>query len=249
MKTRIVILAAGKGTRMGMDIPKPLVEVSGQPMVHHLIENVQESGLDDQPVLVIAPDGVEVFGDTCADKSCQFVIQEEQLGTGDAVRAAKDIAREADSIIVLYGDHPFISADVLLQLNELHQASSGVISMLTAKLPNFKGDFVNFEKWGRVLRNEQGSVEAIREYKDATEEEREVSEVNPGIYMFDAEWLWEHLDDLSNNNASCEYYLTELVEIAMDEGHEIATAIAENPFEVMGVNTPEELECAERLMG
>jgi bifunctional UDP-N-acetylglucosamine pyrophosphorylase/glucosamine-1-phosphate N-acetyltransferase len=249
MKTRIVILAAGKGTRMGMDVPKPLVEVSGQPMVHHLIENVQESGLDDQPVLVIAPDGVEDFGDTCADKGCQFAIQQQQLGTGDAVRAAKDIAHEADSIIVLYGDHPFISADALLQLKELHATSSSVLSMLTTKVPNYKKDYENFSKWGRILRNNLGTVDAIREYKDATEEERDVTEVNPGIYMFDAEWLWEHLDDLSNNNASGEYYITDLAEIAMEEGHEIATAIAENPFEVMGVNTPEELECAERLMG
>jgi bifunctional N-acetylglucosamine-1-phosphate-uridyltransferase/glucosamine-1-phosphate-acetyltransferase GlmU-like protein len=249
MQTKIVVLAAGRGTRMGADVPKPLVEVSGQPMVLHLIENIHASGIDDEPVLVIAPDGVEAFGDMCSDKRCRYAIQEEQLGTGHAVRSAEDAVGEVDSVIVLYGDHPFISAEVLMKLKELHEHSSSVISILTAKVPNFDGDYVNFLKWGRIIRDDLSAVQAIREYKDATEEEQAITEVNPGIYMFDRSWLFEHLNEISNDNASEEYYLTDLAEIAIEEGHAIATAEASNPFEVMGVNTPEERDRAERLMG
>lgn len=248
MNTRIVILCAGHGTRMGADVPKPLVEVSGRPMVHHLLESIVESEIDEKPILVVSPEGLSHFGNTCADERCEYAIQEEQLGTGHAVLAAREAAKDAEEVIVLYGDHPFITPESMHALKEARSANER-IAMLTVKLKDFKKDNEQFLHWGRVLRNQVGEVAAIREYKDATEEEKEVKEVNPGIYAFDAQWLWDHLEDLGNENASGEYYLTSLIEMAREEGDGIATAPVENPFEVMGINTPEELERAEKLMG
>ncbi len=249
MNTRVIVLAAGKGTRMNADVPKPLVEVSGRPMIVHLLDSIHESEIDDKPILVVAPEHVETYDNLCSHKGCEYTVQEEQLGTGHAVMSAEAAANGAESVIVLYGDHPFISAEVLSKLQSLHAENEAVISMLTAKLPNFDGDYENFLHWGRIIRDSVGSVKATREYKEASEEERKITEVNPGIYMFNTEWLWSHLSELGNENASGEYYLTELMEMAIDEGEEIVTATVDNPFEVMGINTPEELKRAERIMG
>lgn len=249
MKTRIVILAAGMGTRMGAEVPKPLVEVSGRPMIHHLLESIEDSNIDSQPIIVVSPDGLEHFGNICQDNRCEYAIQEEQLGTGHAVESSLEQIGDADSVIVLYGDHPFISADILAKLVELHQENDVAVSMLTTKVPSFKKDYSHFEKWGRIVRGNSGMIEAIKEFKDSTEEEKLITEINPGIYLFDRIWLADHLAEVSNDNASKEYYLTDLIKMAIDEGSGVATSKVENPFEVMGINTPEELERAERIMG
>lgn len=245
MSTRVIVLAAGKGTRMGADVPKPLVEVAGRPMLDHLLDNVRDSGLDERPVLVISPDAVERFDEICRSRSCEYVVQQEQLGTAHAAQVAQEACNGAETIIVLYGDHPFISADIIEELNTLHTKSDAVITMLTTTVPNFKKEYAGFERWGRILRDDVGKILGIREAKDATEEELLVKEVNPSIFAFDAEWLWSHVREIENHNASNEYYLTDLVEMAIDEGEEVITAPAK-PFEVVGINTPEELERAEK---
>lgn len=234
---------------MGTDIPKPLVEVSGQPMVIHLLESIEVSGVDKKPILVVSPEGLSHFGNTCEHMDCEYAVQEEQLGTGHAVLSAREAAGSADNIVVLYGDHPFITAELLEQLVELRKGHSAPIAMLTTKVPNYDKDYAQFLHWGRIVRDELGQVAATREYKDATEAERAITEVNPGIYSFEAQWLWDHLGDLGNENASREYYLTELIEMAIDEGSGVVTGLVSNPFEVMGINSPEELERAERIMG
>ena len=249
MKTRVVILCAGKGTRMGADIPKPLVEVSGQPMVIHLLESIEVAGIDPNPILVVSPDGLSHFGTFCEHVDCEYAIQEEQLGTGHAVLAAREVAGQADTIVVLYGDHPFIGSELIDQLVVLRKSHPAPIAMLTTKVPGFTKDYQHFMHWGRIIRDEIGNMVASREYKDATEKERAILEVNPGLYAFDAQWLWDHLADLENENASKEYYLTDLVEMAIEEGSGVVTELVENPFEVMGINTAEELERAERIMG
>ena len=248
MQTRIVILAAGKGKRMGANVPKPLVEIAGKPMIEHLLENIHESGIDSCPVVVVAPDTHADFHEVCRDKRCEFALQEEQLGTGHAVLCSKDVVGDADAVLVLYGDHPFISAEILARVTKLHEDHHAVVSILTAKLPNFKGDYSVFESWGRIVRDASGKVMGICEAKDATEEQRAITEVNPAIYLFDATWLWEHLPELQNTNANGEYYLTDLVKMAVEEGEDVRTALAD-PFEVIGVNTPEELARAEQLLG
>lgn len=241
-------MAAGKGKRMGGDVPKPLVEIAGQPMVRHLLDSVKDSGLDSRPIIIVAPDNLKQFHEVCNSQECEYCLQEEQLGTGHAVMSAKDVAQGADNLIVLYGDHPFISAEKIQELNDLHKSRGAVISMITSKVPNFQGKYAHFERWGRIIRDASKRVVAIREAKDATVAELEITEINPALFAFNAEWLWEHLPEIKNKNASGEYYLTDLIEMAIEEGYEIVTAPAA-PLEVVGVNSREELEAAEELFG
>lgn len=247
MKTRIVILAAGKGKRMNNAIPKPLIEIAGSPMIEHLVDSVIDSKIDPHPVVVIAPDYIENFRDVLGDK-CEYVMQPEQLGTGDAVRRAENAFSDADCVMVFYGDHPFLTADKMRELHELHESSESVISMVTTVVKSFEGNYSGLQRWGRIIRDEIKRVVAIREAKDATESELSIKEVNPALFAFDAVWLTDHLKLLSNNNASGEYYLTDLIEMAIDEGEEIST-ISADPIEVIGINTQEELEKAQELVG
>ncbi|MFA6130971.1 MAG: NTP transferase domain-containing protein [Patescibacteria group bacterium] len=248
MNTRVVVLAAGKGKRMGADLPKPLVEIAGKPIVEHLLSNIIESGVDPLPILVISPDATELFRPICENHRCEFAFQEEQLGTGHATRMAKELSGDADTIVVLNGDHPFTSPEVIQELVAMRTEHHAAVSMITAKVPNYQGDFAAFQSWGRIKRDTSGNVEKIVEVKDAGEEELAIKEVNPALYAFDAHWLWEHLPELQNKNVSKEYHLTDLIEIAIGEGEDVVTAHAD-PFEVIGINTPEELERAERLLG
>ncbi|MDA0208272.1 MAG: NTP transferase domain-containing protein [bacterium] len=246
--TRILVLAAGKGKRMRADIPKPLVEIAGRPMVDHLLDSIHASEIDETPVLIVAPDSVEHFRNLCSEQRCEFALQQEQLGTGHAVSSAEDIARDAKTVIVLYGDHPFISSELMRSLKHMHDEQGAVISMITTEVPSFDGDYEGFKNWGRIIRDDAGRIIAIREAKDASNDEREIKEVNPSLFAFDGEWLWEHLPTIQNKNASGEYYLTDLVAMAIEEGEDVASTTAK-PMEVIGVNTPEELARAEEFFG
>ncbi len=248
MSTRIVILAAGKGKRMGAAVPKPLVEISGRAMIEHLLDSVRDSGIDDKPILVVAPDTLEHFYRVCDRENCDYAVQEEQLGTGHAVQSAQNAASDAEGIIVLYGDHPFISAELMQTLQKAREESDAVLVAVTVKVPNFNKDYQAFYNWGRIVRDDAKRIVRSQEMKDATPEELEIKEVNAGIYCFDAEWLWEHLPELRNQNASEEYYLTDLIGMAIEEGEDVKTISAE-PFEVIGINTPEELKRAEEILG
>jgi bifunctional UDP-N-acetylglucosamine pyrophosphorylase/glucosamine-1-phosphate N-acetyltransferase len=232
---------------MGSDVPKPLLPIAGRPMIEHLFDSVIDSGLDARPIVVVAPDAVEQFRAVLDDR-CEYVVQAEQKGTGHAVMMAADAAHGAESIIVLYGDHPFLSAEVIGSLSKLQKSNSAVIAMLTVKVPNFDDDYATFKNWGRIIRDENHEFVAIREAKDASADELLVTELNPAMYAFQADWLWSHLPLLGNKNAAGEIYLTDLIALAVEEGHQVVASSAE-PFEVVGVNTPEELKTAERLAG
>lgn len=246
MKTRVIILAAGKGTRMKSDIPKPLILVAGKPMIEHLLESVRASGVDERPIVVVGSWSEAMFRGVLGD-TVEYAIQEEQLGTGHAVRSAKGVAGDAEHILVLYGDHPFIRPDVIKGIADMCQAFPRSVVMLTAIVPDYIDDYTMFLRWGRILRDDNGEVVGIREAKDCNEEELDITEVNPGIYAFPAEWAWSNFDKIRNENASKEYYLTDLVALAVAEGKEIVTASAD-PLEVVGINSPEELARAIKLI-
>lgn len=242
MLFRFVILAAGKGTRMQTDIPKPLVPVMGKPIIHRLLDAVEASQVNGTPVLVVGH-GREQIEASVGTRST-YVVQEDQLGTAHAVGVAKDAVGAADAVIVLYGDHPFIRPETLRTLAETHASSEGVLTMMTVKVPSFEGDYRVFEHWGRVLRDYDAHVIGIREDKDAMDSEREILEVNPAMYCFNATWLWENIREVKNYNAKGEYYLTDLVELAVSQGKRIATVLVA-PEEAVGVNTKDELAVAE----
>lgn len=241
--TKVVILAAGKGKRMQSEVPKPLVKIASKPMIEHLLDRVEEAGIDSRPIVVVAPDSLELFQEALGNRA-EFVTQTDQLGTGHALKVAREACGEAQNLLVLYGDHPFIPARVMHKLIQLAEQNEQALVMLTAKVPDFEGDYEGFKAWGRVLRDSEGHVTALREFKDATPEEREIKELNPAIYVFPSPWVWENLELITNKNASGEYYLTDLVERARQTQCEIATETVD-ALQVIGINTPDELKRAE----
>lgn len=244
MKFRVVVLAAGKGKRMKSELPKTLTLVNGKPILGYVLEAIRVSGMDTQPVIVVGH-GREHICDAFGQQ-CQYAIQEEQLGTGHALRCAKEQASDADAVMVLYGDHPFISAESITRLAEEHAQKQNTLTMMTVTVPSFEGWYQAFLNMGRIVRDVNGALVGIREYKDASEETRAIQEVNPALFCFDAAWMWAQLDALKNENAQGEYYLTDLVAMAFEQGKSIST-IPLAPEEAIGINSPEERELAERL--
>lgn len=144
------------------------------------------------------------------------------------------------------GDHPLVSAETLGQLLATHTEHRAKVSLGIVSVPNYTGDYAAFAHFGRIVRDAAGMVARIVEYKDATEEERALYEVNPSYYCFDANWLWSHMDRLTNENAAHEWYLTDMVAVARESGGPIPTVAVVNPFEGLGVNDREQLAIIER---
>lgn len=237
MTRQIIILAAGKGTRMGSPIPKVLIPLDDKPVISHLLEEVARVEKQEPPIVVVGFQH-ELVRETLGDNFL-YALQLEQKGTAHAVLSARSLV-SADNIIVLYGDMPFVSASSISQLINLHEDKQARISMFTASVPSFEGDYGNFNGFGRIIRSETGSIEQIKEFADASYEERSIQEINPGIYMFSSEWLWPRLERIGRKNAQGEFYLTDIVEIAIDEGTGV-NSIAIAPEEIFGINTPEHL--------
>ncbi|EKD32786.1 MAG: fused N-acetyl glucosamine-1-phosphate uridyltransferase [uncultured bacterium] len=245
MSTKIVILAAGMGKRMGADVPKALIKVGGIPMLERVLASAIGSGVDPRPIVIYGHLGEKVC-DSVGDRAL-CVLQERQLGTGDAVRVAQSACEGAERVIVLYGDHPLVSASTIQKLAAYHESKPSPILLAVGTVSSFDGWQNIFSNFGRIVRDKQELIAAIREYKDATEAEREIREINPGYYVFDAMWLWDNIDKLKNENVQGEFYLTDLIQMAVDEGLPVRTY--QIPIEeCVGVNKPEELEIAEKLV-
>jgi len=242
-KIKILILAAGKGKRMQSELPKALSPLKGRHMIGHVLESIKKiSG--EKPIAIVGHKAELVQSEL--GESCCYALQEEQLGTGHAVSCAKGHCEEADDILVLSSDQPLISAETIKKLIEKHIESKAVITFTTTILPDFDDWRNSFISFGRILR-ENGEVKKIVEFRDATEEQRKITEVNAGCYIFNAKWLWQNLDKIKNENAQNEYYLTDLFKIAGDDGDKIETVTIE-PHEALGANTKEELERLENFV-
>ena len=241
-KVKIVILAAGKGKRMQSELPKVLVPLAGKHMIRHLLEEV-EKVLPEKPVVVVGY-GAELVKKELGD-SCIYALQQKQLGTGHAVSAAKEELKDAEHVVVLQGDQPFTTANSIKNLIARHLDSGATITFATTEVKNYSDWLQAFARFGRVLRA-NGQVLKIIEYKDATEEERAVKEVNAGCYVFQAEWLWENLSKIKNENTQQEYFLVDLFQIATAGGEKIETVKISNQ-EALAANTKEELEILEKL--
>jgi len=243
--TRVVVLAAGKGKRMGLDIPKVLVPINGQPMLGLILEAVQNSNIDSKPIVIFGH-GVEQICEFVKGRA-ECVLQKEQLGTADAVKSARDTSQQADNIFVLNGDHPLVRAKSLQKIADQHISNGVPITMGVGVAPDFNDWRSVFSHFGRILRDGEGNLLAIREYKDATDKEREIKEINPAYYCFDAKWLWENIDKITPQNAQDEYYLTDLIEMALGQGLKVKTV--EIPLEeCVGVNTQEDRDLAESIL-
>ncbi len=244
---QIVVLAAGHGKRMknNNNLPKVLIPLKGKPLIKHLLTTIAQSGVCEKPLIVIgqkAKEVKEVLGPNYI-----YVFQKEQLGTGHAIACGRSqIEGEAKDVMVLYGDMPFISAETIKKLTKRHLAQGKVLTMATVKVSNFKSWRQGFYDFGRIIRDKKGKICQIVEKKDANKKQLEIKEVNPSYFCFKADWLWQNLNQLKNNNVQREYYLTDLAAVACQQGQEIATMVIE-PKEALGVNTAEHLALVEKL--
>jgi len=233
-----VVLAAGKGTRMRSDLPKVLFPLAGRPLIEHVLDAVEGAGFS--RVIVVVGFGQEKVRRALAGRDVLFSLQEPQLGTGHAAQCAEAHLEgfEGDEVI-LAGDVPLIRPATLTRLLETHRSRDADVTVLTALVPEPTG-------YGRVLREKDGSVRAIVEEKDCTEEERRVNEINSGIFAFRHPFLADALPRLRTDNRQAEYYLTDTVGMAVASRRPVQAVRVEDPMEVAGVNTPEQLKEAER---
>ncbi len=238
MPLNIVILAAGQGTRMKSDLPKVLQPLAGRPMLEHVLERC--SGLGAGSVRVVYGYGGDLVPQALADWPVEWILQEQQLGTGHAVGQAMPGIADKGLVLVLYGDVPLIRESTLGEL--LGKAGSGSLALLSVILTDPTG-------YGRVIRNDRGQVQKIVEQKEARETELKVCEVNTGILACPAERLRDWLGKLGNDNSQGEYYLTDVIAMAVADQYPVEVLIAPGEIEVMGVNDKRqlaELESANR---
>ncbi|WP_071393071.1 bifunctional UDP-N-acetylglucosamine diphosphorylase/glucosamine-1-phosphate N-acetyltransferase GlmU [Bacillus tuaregi] len=234
-----IILAAGQGTRMKSKLYKVLHPVCGKPMVQHVVDQISKLHID--KTVTIIGHGAEMVKAQLGNQS-DYVLQEEQLGTGHAVMQAKELLSGKQGItLVVCGDTPLIKAETMEALFKHHEEKGAKVTVLTAQANDPTG-------YGRIVRNEAGLVEKIVEHKDASDEERLIAEINTGTYCFDNQSLFEALNEVTNDNVQGEYYLPDVIEILKGKG-EVVTAFKTADFaETLGVNDRVALAEAEQIM-
>lgn len=241
---QVIILAGGKGKRMNTDIPKVLVPFHNKPMVDYVIEAVNHSGVLTKPILVVGYGSDQVMS-YVGDKA-SYAIQAEQLGTGHAVKCSESEVKEnITDVLVLYGDQPAITGAMISNLIRVHLDSNMPLTMATVELPSFDSWYKSFLAFGRIIRDSDNNIKKIVEYKDATDTEKEILEVNPGYCCFKKDWLFSNLEKVKNENAQGEYYLTDLISLAADTG---IASVYISPEEALGVNTIEQLRELETII-
>ena len=235
MKLSVIILAAGQGTRMKSALPKVMHKLAGIPMLEHVYKRSLELGTDD--IHIVYGHGGEHLHDYCSDFNVEWVLQDEQLGTAHAVQQASPHIDDDHTALILYADVPLIKSSTLKQL--IDNVTADTVSLLTVNLQDPAG-------YGRIIR-EDNEVIAIVEHKDATNEQRLINEVNTGILALNAGYLNECLEKIDNNNVQGEYYLTDVIELAVKDGKKILTSQPDNEYEVEGVNDRNQLSRLERI--
>lgn len=234
-----VILAAGKGTRMKSALPKVLHRVGGKSMLQHVLDAAKAAGAK-RNIVVVGFGGEQV--QAAIGPQAEFVTQTEQLGTGHAVQQTASLLQDEDGVVmVLCGDTPLLTGDLLRRLYDAHVEAKAKATVLTAVMPDAAG-------YGRIVRTATGTVEKIVEQKDATEDERRIQEVNSGIYCFAAKDLFSALSEVGCDNAQGEYYLPDVLEILRKRGEKIWAVAADDYEETLGINSRVQLAGAEKIL-
>ncbi len=239
MKVAAVLLAAGQGTRMKSNLPKVLHSLAGKPMLWHTLQALNQAATE-KPVVIVGHEAsqvIEFVGD-----AADCVLQEPQLGTGHAAMQAGPVLEgKSDYVIVTYADMPLLRGQAFQQLVETQKKNGGPISMLTVVAEDPRG-------FGRIVRNDDGTVAAIVEEYVATPEQKSIKELNVGAYCFSADWLWDALGRIQKNPHKGEYYLTDTIELAAREGLAVQALIHDDLLETIGINTRVHLAEAEAVL-
>ena len=239
MKVTAVLLAAGQGKRMKSDLPKVLHPLCGKPMLWHVLEALKDVGTE-KPVIVVGH-GADKVTNYLGD-SAQTVLQEPQLGTGHAAIQAEPLLKgKMDYVIVTYADMPLLRGEIFKRLLETQRLNTGPLSLLTVIADDPRG-------FGRIVRKSDGTVEAIVEEYVATPEQQQICELNVGAYCFKADWFWDALHRIEKNPKKGEYYLTDIVEIAVRDDLPVQAVVHDDFVETIGINTRVHLSEAETAM-
>ena len=238
-KLKAVILAAGKGTRMKSDLPKVVHTIDGKCLVDYAIEAAKGAGADE--VCLVVGYKSDVVKESIQNKDVTFAMQDEQLGTGHAVKCAKDFMGEDGQTMILFGDTPLITAKTLKNLADYHKEKGNTVTVLSAMMEDPTG-------YGRIIRDEKGNFVKSVEHKDANEKECASHEVNSGMYIFDTKELKEALEKITPNNAQGEYYLPDTLTIIKEKGLRVDAYALDNPEDITGVNDQEQLKAATEII-
>jgi len=240
----VVILAAGKGKRIGAEeagLPKVMFKVAGKPMVWYSVEKFRNLGIKDV-ILVIGYQKEKVMGYFADD--VKYAVQEELLGTGHAAMMARDLAEgKYRGLLVCYGDNPMFAPKSIKKVINTFKKESPTIAMLTVK-------FKDPEYWafGRIVRNKREEIVKIVEQKDCSLKELKIQESNPGFYIFNNDWFWANIDKLRSDNSQKEYYLTDMIGLAVEQGKKVIGIPVKSEQEALGINNLDQLKEAEKIL-
>jgi UDP-N-acetylglucosamine diphosphorylase/glucosamine-1-phosphate N-acetyltransferase len=233
----VIVLAAGKGTRMNSDLPKVLHKLSGTPLIHHVLDAAEQLG-PDRTVVIVGHRRAEVV-DSLTGRKTEFAVQDPQLGTGHAVQQAIPVLDGfAGEVIVLSGDVPLLRAKTLKLLLSNHRIAKATATVLSTVAPDPHA-------YGRIVRDSEGVFVNIVEEREATEQEKQIREINSGVYCFDAKPLFSALGQIRADNSKGEYYLTDVIAILRKHGNIVQAVDLADYREVRGINTVAELSDAE----
>ncbi|MGH9559360.1 MAG: bifunctional UDP-N-acetylglucosamine diphosphorylase/glucosamine-1-phosphate N-acetyltransferase GlmU, partial [Bryobacteraceae bacterium] len=240
MKTTVVILAAGLGTRMKSRRAKVLHQAGGMALAEHAISAARAVS-DPASMVVVTGHQAEQVEQLLAPLGVRFARQPEQKGTGHALACCRDVVEKSDLLMVLYGDTPLLTGATLARLRDLQAGSNAVATLIATELDDPGG-------YGRVIVDDDGNVSAIVEDKVCTPAQLTIRIVNSGIYCFRADLLWKYLDEVQPNNPAREYYLTDMAAILATHGHCVRAMQIEDSTELLGINTRIELAAADRIL-
>lgn len=239
MDSAAVILAAGKGVRMCSAYPKVVHRVAGIPMIQHVIKAVQEAGISD--VYIVVGHGREFMFQALSGFEVKFVVQEQQLGTGHALRQAESFVKDTSCLLVLSGDIPLIRSETLRRLIRGHEESQAIATVLSAALDDPSG-------YGRIVRNADRSLQKIVEERDADPEQKQIKEINSGIYCFKGAGVFPYLAGLTKDNAQGEYYLTDVLTMMVRDGHKVGVMPSMDSDDILGINDRVQMAFCEAVL-